>query len=351
MNRFKKLIIFSLLGLGVIAFSSCGSKSQAQSEGTEAIPVKTAAVREAAVTLPIRASGIIGSKEQMRLSFKIGGFIKHIRVNEGDAVGRGETLAELDQTEIKAQVEQARVAFEKARRDLQRVEQLYADSVVTKEQLQDATTGFEVAQANWQIAEYNQAYSRITAPTDGTILRRVAEENELAAPGQPIILFSNTTSAVVLRVALPDRDIVRIAGGDSATVTFDAYPGVALSADVMEIGEAADPVTSTFPVELQIDPDGYKLITGLIGTAQIFPRLAAQHQLIPLEGIIDGDGQQGFVFAVDQAAQRVHREPVTIHHLWPDAAAVTSRLKPGDLIVTSGSAYLLDGSLIEISAP
>ncbi len=87
----------------------------------------------------------------MKLSFKIGGIIKNIFVDEGQRVYKAQKLTELDLSEIKAQVNQAQSAFEKAKRDLERMKRLYADNVVTLEQLQNAETGFEIVKSNLKI--------------------------------------------------------------------------------------------------------------------------------------------------------------------------------------------------------
>ena len=89
---------------------------------------------------PIDTNGLVVTKHEMRLSFKMGGVVRRIHVQEGDVVKQGQRLAEIELTEVGAQVEQARQLADKAERDLKRGENLYADQVISLEQLQDLRT-------------------------------------------------------------------------------------------------------------------------------------------------------------------------------------------------------------------
>ena len=132
----------------------------------EKIFVKTAQVTKEEISLPIHTSGKLYSKTELKLSFKIAGIIEKILVEEGQKINKGQLLAKLDQSEISAQVMRAKSGFQKASRDLERVKRLYADSVATLEQMQDATTGFDIAKSNLKVAEFNLKHSAIYAPTD-----------------------------------------------------------------------------------------------------------------------------------------------------------------------------------------
>ncbi len=88
----------------------------------------------------IRTNGLLVNEDEIRLSFKVTGVIRRLSVTEGEQVRKGQKLAEIEQAEIDAQVEQASQANDKARRDLERGERLYADKVISLEQLQDLRT-------------------------------------------------------------------------------------------------------------------------------------------------------------------------------------------------------------------
>src|SRR5690348_449526 len=135
----------------------------------------------------IETNGMVATKDEMRLSFKVAGVIKAIYVEEGQTVKQGQKLAQIELTEIDAQVAQARALREQSERDLARGERLYADEVISLEQLQDLRTQASLQKAQLAGAEFNREYSVITAPHDGVVLRKLSQERELVPAGQPVL--------------------------------------------------------------------------------------------------------------------------------------------------------------------
>ena len=187
-----------------------------------AIPVRLAPVTDDSAPQPVTATGVIALRDEVTLSFKIGGVVAQVLVREGESVRAGQLLATLDLREIDAQVAKARSAAAKTERDLARVTRLYNDSVATRQQMDDAATGAEVARADLETATVNQQYARIVAPSNGVILRRTVEPGELVSTGTPVLTLGSRTSGTIMRVSLPDRDIVRVRLGDPATLRVDA---------------------------------------------------------------------------------------------------------------------------------
>ena len=311
----------------------------------EVVSVRTAAVSEGDVTEPIRATGALAAKEEVQLSFKIGGVIARIHVDEGQTVRAGQLLATLDPAEIDAQVLRARTAADKADRDLARARALYADSVATLEQMQDAASGAQAARAELQIAAFNRRHARIVAPASGTVLRRVAEEGELASPGSPVLTLGSS-GETVLRVGLADRDAVRVRKGDAARVTLDAFPGESFRGTVTEVAAASSSGTGTYEVEVTVDAAGRPLASGLIGRVEIAPVSARRMPTVPLEAVIEADGDSAVVFALSPDGARARRIPVTVGAILGERVAISGGLAGVDAVVTDGVAYLTDGAAV-----
>src|SRR6266446_7822800 len=146
MNRFALTLLLSLV------LAACGRGRAVAPPAGDAVVVRVAPVSVDRIAPPVTASGTLGAKEEVTLSFKVGGVVSRIFVDEGRAVRAGDTLAELDLSEIDAAVARARSAAEKAERDLTRARRLYADSVATLEQAQNAQTGRDVAHAELETA-------------------------------------------------------------------------------------------------------------------------------------------------------------------------------------------------------
>lgn len=335
-----------LLAASLLAGCSGSSEDAAVAPGT---PVNAAAATSGPPLAVINANGLVGSRDEMRLSFKTGGIVRRIAVQEGETVRKGALLAELDLTEIAAQAEQAAQLAQKAERDLERGERLAADQVISLEALQNLRTQASIARAARDAARFNLGYSRITAPRDGVVLRKLIEERELVPPGQPVLILGSADRGHVVRLALADRDIVKISVSDAAKVRLDAYPGRELRGAVSEVSSAADPRTGLFPAQIRLDPaEGVRLASGLVARAQIMPSHNGESALtyVPVAAIVEGDGRTANVFVVDGDVAR--KRAVQLRFLNGEHAALESGLKPGERVVTEGALYLVDGEKIRI---
>ena len=309
-----------------------------------AIPVRLADVTDDSASQPVTATGVIALRDEIALSFKIGGVVSQVLVREGESVRAGQTLATLDLREIDAQVSKAQSASTKAERDLARIGRLQADSVATRQQLEDATTAAEVARADLQTATVNRQYARIVAPTSGVVLRRAAEPGELVSVGAMILSLGSRSSGTIARAALADRDVVRVRLGDRAVVHIDAMAGQGLSGTVRQIGAASDPRTGTYSVEVAIDKAA-GLASGMIGRVEIFARGSERLRRVPVEALLEADGDRATLFAVGPDG-RAKRMAVEVAFVRGEHAAVRGQLAGVSRVVTDGAAYLNDGDVV-----
>lgn len=328
------------------ALEACGRSGAEPPPADAPLTVRVAEVSREILAPPIHGTGLLGPKEEVTLGFKVGGVIARVAVDEGAAVRKGDLLASLEPREIDAAVARARAAAEKAERDLGRAQRLFADSVATREQVQDAETAVEVARAARDAAEFDRRYAVITAPADGIVLRRFAEPGELVAPGDAVLRIGSRTRGSVVRVGLADRDAARVRVGDPASVHFDAG-AAAVDGQVAEIAAAADPATGTFRVEVAL-PGVERLASGLVADVEIRPAGDGPLSVIPVEAMLEADGDSAVVFALDEAGSRAVRHGIRIAFLTGDRVAVASGLDGARRVITAGASRVDDGDRVEV---
>jgi len=335
--------------LVVVLFTKCGEQMKAAPPADDAVPVRTQPVIDTTWAPALNYSGTIASTAEARLSFKIGGIISKIYVKEGDAVRKGQLLATLDLTEVNAQAQQALQNMEKAKRDAGRIQNLYNDTVATLEQLQNARTQLQVAEEGLRIAQFNQQYAQIRATENGTIVRKLMNEGEMAAPGAPVFFFSGTAgNDWVIRFGVADKDWAVLKNGDRATVELDAYPGKTFNGIVSEIAQGADPLSGTYEVEVKVLPGGHRFATGLFGRVHLQPAARQAIKLIPIEAVAEASDRTGYVYTINEDQRTVTRHQVTIAFLEKDKAAITDGLDGVREVITDGVGYLTEKSVIKL---
>lgn len=343
-----------LISVSAALLAGCGADNKTD-EAAAAAPlraVRVTAVRNGPAEPPVQASGLASSRDEAKLAFKVGGVIAAIEVREGDEVRAGQRLARIEAAEIDASVAQARAALAKASRDLARGKKLFADDVVTREQLDDLGTAETVARAQLDAASFNRRYAEITAPADGRVLSRLAEPRELVQPGAPVLVVSASGSGTVLEVGLADRDALRVKVGDSAEVRFDALPDRVFPAKVQELARASDPRTGTWRCELAVDTASAELpaFSGLIGRARIVPAssLSTRRSYLPIEALVEGDQAKARLYLFDPKTGTVKSAEHRVAFVSGTEVALGDVLPDGTQVVTDGAAYLRDGETVRV---
>lgn len=342
-------LVWFILVCGATLSAGCSSKgSEIAASATRAVGVTP--VKMAALDNTLHAVGLLSPKDEARLSFKVGGVIESIKVEEGQAVKAGQVLAALKQTEIGASVEQARQATTKARRDLERGRALLADGVTTEEGVQDLTTAYDVAVAAQSGTEFNAAHTRIVASADGVVLRKLAQTDEVVQAGQTVLVLGGAKRGWVVRIGLADRDVVRMQIGDPARIEFDAWPGQAFAGRVTNIASAADSGTGTFTVELQIEPGAARFAQGLVAKVALSPKGGQSVQVIPVQALIEANDKEAGVFVLDPEHHVVHLVTIQIGRMSAGQIEVLGGLSADAQVVTDGAAFLENGETVRLAA-
>lgn len=351
LKNFTSVFIATIFAIGALSIFACGSKKEAPTgvapEPDERITVRAAEVETRTASLPVTASGTLTSTAEQRLSFKIGGVITRILVEEGANVRAGQLLATLDKTEIDAQVSQAEQALAKAERDLARVQGLYRDSSATLEMVENATTGRDVAKESARIARFNQQYAEIRATKSGRIIKKLMNQGEIAGPGMPVfVLFETGADNWVVQINASDRDWARLNLGMKASIHFDAYPNTEFTGTVSELAVSADPASGLYPVEIRVSPQGKRFAPGLFAQVMIQTGSGRPYATIPIEALIEGDGKQAFVYAPN--GNQVQKIAVEVAYLDGKTAIIARGLEGVSQVITYGAPYLNEKKKIQI---
>jgi RND family efflux transporter MFP subunit len=346
-----KRILFSLTIFTAIAavLAACNGRSKAADITDDAIAVKVQPVTTTQYAPVLKYSGTMASTAEARLSFKISGIISKIYVKEGDHVAKGQLLATLDLTEINAQVQQASQGVEKTQRDVNRVKNLYNDTVATLEQVQNATTQLQVAEESLHIARFNQKYAQIRATESGTILKKLMNEGEMAGPGSPVFTFNGTAgNDWVIRFGVSDKDWAVLKKGDKASVAIDAYPNRSFTGIITEIAQGADAASGTYEIEVKVLPNGARFAAGLFATVQLQPAAEQTVTLVPVEALTEANEKTGYVYTVNADGRTITKNKVTIAFLENNKAAIVSGLDSVKEVITEGVGYLTPQSFVKL---
>ena len=380
----KKFLIIILL-----FFSSSCSKGDRNAQEQKSIGNVQSVTVEVAKPLAVEdffaVAGIVKARRSTVLSSKVTGTVTAVAVNAGDRVRKGQTLVQIDNRELRAELASANAALDevawaakaadsaliaaKGQRELaattyQRYEGLFARESVTRQEFDEINTKYKVADAEMARAEENrraveakknQAEARIEqaqtlldqttikSPYDGVVTDKPVELGMLASPGTPLITVEEGGS-YRLDAHVGESEIRFVQQGKSLSVNIDAIP-VQLTGTVVEIVPAADPQSRTFTVKVQLPADP-ALRSGLYGKAR-FPAGRREVIALPTHAILPRGELQGvFIVGNDDV---VRFRLVKTGKTYGDRFEILAGINPGERVATHGAERLNEGEKVQIS--
>jgi RND family efflux transporter MFP subunit len=351
MNNIKKPWIYiisiiaglAVLGAGYLFFGKADSYAEAP-KAEAPVPVAVVIVEPRTLDSVVTAAGSLSSRNSSVLSSKVMGRVVHLSVQEGDQVAAGKLLMKIDSGEITAQAIMARATYNNARLQYNRIKSLYDATAATQMEMDQATLGFENAQAGLQAAKAMESYTIITAPISGQIVEKRINVGEMALPGQPLIRIEDNKN-LRLEVTVKEQDILFIQPGNPVKVRIDAMPGTEISGTVSQVVQASDVRTHSFIVKIDI-PANKGLITGMYGKASF---TIGKHEaiLIPKTALVEMSGISG-VYLVS-AEQSAVFQMVQVGEEHGNFVEVISGLKKGDCVISDKHLVRLDGKQVVVA--
>jgi RND family efflux transporter MFP subunit len=310
--------------------------------------VRAASVEHRPIAHPIRVTGLVRSKNEIELSFLVGGEVKWVGVDVGTNVRRGQVLARIDETQVAADAARARASADKARRDLDRVAALQKSGALPEASLDDAKTGDAIAVAQKRSADFALRHGVLVAPDDGVIESRLVDAGEVVGPGQTAFRLSGKARGAVVRAALSDRDVVGLEVGRGAVASIDALGDEVFTAKVSQIAAAASAGSGTFEVELRLDSAPKDVRNGMTAKLEI-QRILHPGSLIPVAALTPGEAELASVVAIDNGVAR--RWSVHVSFFEETEVALEESLPGVTRVATEGAPGLTNGLRVKAVVP
>lgn len=330
-------------------FTAGGSGAGPAKGQDRPIPVEVAIAAASDSASQIRGTGPLSYKREIPLAFKVQGILASFDVDSGDHVRKGQVLARIDPTEVQSRGSDAEAQLQLAQTQLKRALQLQEKGFASQARVDDAKAAVERARAANASASFDERKAVIIAPADGIVLSRLAEPNQVVAPGSPVLLLGDVGSGLVVKVPLADDEVARIRQDDKATITFSGLKPV--EASVSRIAAKSDPRTGAFDVELMITSTDQPLRSGMVGQARIAPGdngIVVKSIAVPAMALLEGRGDAAAVFVVDDK-NRAQRVSVRIGGFSDGQVLIAEGITSGMRVVTAGAPYLRNGQAVTIT--
>lgn len=377
------IVVLAAIGYGgyqgfQFAQSRKGTASLQKQTDTAPVKVAVGRIRRGDVKNVVWITGEVRPLRSVEIVPKVAGRLERLRrsdgslIEEGVAVEKGEVVAVIEHEQLKAAsraseaalkvaeaaYETAKVNLADAGREKERWATLRKQGSGTEQQLDQAATAFERAEAQLKQAEAQIAQGRATleqtkvsiddatieSPISGVVSLKYVHEGAFVGPSSPLFRVVDI-SEVEITGGVADRHYPKLeAGRTAAQVEVDAYPGETFSGTVTRLRPELDKVTRTVAVTIKVPNESLKLKPGMYARIELILDERKNVVLVSDDALMSLQGQQQ-VFVVNDGT--IHVRPVKIGLEESVNNEVIEGLQPGDIVVIRGQQLLREGMKVE----
>jgi len=324
MNIFKKIFVISCLSIQI----------NAEPLSLEILEVSMFDSYKVTKQLP----GKLYAVQQSKVAFQIGGKIQTISVDIGDKVEKGSVLAELDNREILANLNQADAKYKLAEQLLERFKDLKAQGHISIQELDKAESDFVVAKSQQDFYQVKLEQTKILAPFNGLIQSRYLDEGTVINPGLPILEILDSEK-VEAHIAMPLNLVNKVSLKQTYAFNLNGKPvlGTLKRLSPMSLGGSNN--------RLAIFEFNTFFVPGAVINLELEIYENARGTWIPIKALSQSDGGLWSVYTVDRS-NKINKELVEVIYYEGTNAFVSGTLKNGDQVIKGGATKVIEGQLI-----
>jgi len=350
----KKYILVFLL---IFLFTAC--KKGAKEEMIRAVKIQEInSMQDENFNIDFPAQ--ISPSQKTVLAFKYAGKIKSINFESGDFVKKGQVIAIIDDTDYKVNLdafskkyEAAKAVAQNAEQQFARAETLYKGDALAKKDYDNALmqrnvaiSTFKEASAGLQNARNTLNDTKIVAPYDGYIDKKVVDVGTVVPEGAPVVSFiSNEITDISVNASVRDIEYIK----NAENINFkDSTSDKIYNLKIKSIAQNPDSINLTYPVVFTFSElsENDKFLSGQTGTVTIVVKNKGKEEiLIPINAVFEDKGSNVYLFKDGKAI----KTPIELGELREtDKISVVKGLKTGDKVIVAGISKLADGDKVKL---
>ncbi len=350
---------WAMLLVLVLAFPGGCDKVPEKAVREKAVNVRTQPSEAKSFRPFLSAVGSLLPDEQVTVSSEVDGILREVRVEEGGRVHRGMVLAVVNETDYRLEIQRAEAALRQAEASLENTNQeharkaaLFADALITRQQMDDVSTrrtlaSAEVdrAKASLSLAKERLGKTSIVSPLAGAVKEKKVSAGDYVRAATPLFTLIRT-DPLKISFAVPEKEAARIRLGQEVRFQVASLGGREFAGRVKIIFPHVDEKTRTLQVEAQVPNREGVLKAGFFARATLYtgdPRLLV---VVPLTSILyEGTRTRLFVVEGNTAKER----SVLVGDKYGEMIEIREGVAAGEEVVVVGQNNLSEGAKVHVA--
>lgn len=297
----------------------------------------------------IRASSRVEPEQVMTIASRMEGLITTLNVREGDEVEAGEVLLRFDLEEQQAELDRAHAELELADARYNRAKQLMERDAISAAEYEESRAELKMAENDVKLRETRAGFGTVRAPSDMVILQRYVEQGDAVSTNEPLFRGADLDRLVV-RLGIPERDVVHLSRGQQTGIRIDAYPDRIFEGFIQRIFPSADDNSRLVTVEVAFEAEQHDLLLqpGFLARVTMDAEQMQEVLAIPSESLLASGKEERFVYVIN-SEDRLERRDVVTGTERRNWTRILEGLEAGEVIVGANPSNLREDILVNVT--
>ena len=294
----------------------------------------------------LEVQGKVDGEDNIAVSAQMAGAITAVFVKEGDAVRKGQTLAQIDNSVMQQQIASTKQQLEFATNLYNKQKALWDKQIGSEVQYLTAKNNKENLEKALSTLNEQVELTRIKSPINGSVEEVNLKVGQMASPGLPAVRVVNfSTVKVVAEIA--EAYAPKIKPGNKVIVFFPDF-NTEVNSTIRFTSKYINPVNRTFVSEVRLGPSNVQYRANMMAVVRINDYHNPSAFTIPVTLVREtSEGKYIYVAKQENGKLVARRLPVTVGSTYNGLAEITAGITAGDKIITTGFNSLIDGELIQ----
>jgi len=354
----KKRLILTVIGLTVLIAILVAVKAlqigAMIDQGKKFVPpsetVTSAVVKADSWETALTAVGTLNAVQGVTIAAELAGKVVEIAFEAGTQVTKGNILLRQDTSSEGAQLPGAVAQVNLSRTNLERMDQLFSKQLISQSDRDNAVAGAEQAQSQAENIRATIAKKTIRAPFSGQLGIRQVNLGQMLREGDPIVTLQ-ALDPIYVDFTLPQQQLPLVRKGLTVLVTTDALQGTTLQGRITAINPLVDADTRQIKVQATVANRGDRLRPGMFANVAVGLPARQQVLAIPATAVLYAPyGDSVFIIedAADKKGKVLRQQFVRLGAKRGDFVAVTSGIREGEMVVSTGVFKLRNGQSVVV---
>ena len=344
--RVTRLALLAALMAGA-ALTGCGKKEEeAEKKGPPPALITAAQAQSRDVEIVEEAVGEADSATAPKVAAEVAGRVIRVHAEVGDAVKRGQLLAELDASDFHADAKRLEAQALTQRRLTERYRDLARKDFISPAKLEEMEALNVAAQEQYIRAAKNLARTRIVAPVAGRVEARFVSQGDWIELGKPAFQLS-TSERLRIRLPFPETAADRIRAGQTVHLLTPSAPDKPFTGRVTEVRSLVGSGSRSFDAIVEVaNPGEWKPGASVTGRVVIETHPGAV--VVPEQSVVlRPAGKVVYAVAGGKAVQRIVKTGVK----QAGTIEILEGVRAGEMVAVDGAGFLTGGAVVNVQAP